>query len=423
MPACLRFASCLLILAVAACSSDEVWLDDRAGVLSESQAKYLNDFHRHLLEDHDIDYRVVIESGGEDVNMRAVRLFEDIGVGGRSQGGRGLLLLLDPSQDQVRIEVSRALEGVYPDALIIYLETRQMVPFFRRGRVADGVAATTELIVTRAQEAAANQAFDPSTLPAVTAGGGARTEAELNAGPQARDTGGRPQVMAMSDPRETVRAYLQAMSRRNDRADLDIYTADTQALMAGWTVTPAQMDNIVKSYRGCDGAELVTSVDGARAVIRYPMDQRQCAPWFLRLEDGVWRLDFVVMQKVVRFGRHNAWRIELSEAFPYSFAFMDWAFDGNGYPRSTQKFRWGLSVGTYAEGTFVSSVQPGSAAEAFGFRRGDRLRRWNGEPVRDHNQAISLMRQVPAGAEQNIEVDRQGQHIMLRGPAPERPAG
>lgn len=75
----------------------------------------------------------MIEEGEEGINRRAVKLFESIGVGDRSDGGRGLLLVLDPAQDQVRIEVSQALEGVYPDALISYLERRQMVPFFRRG--------------------------------------------------------------------------------------------------------------------------------------------------------------------------------------------------------------------------------------------------------------------------------------------------
>ncbi|XOZ32780.1 TPM domain-containing protein [Halomonadaceae bacterium KBTZ08] len=193
-------ASVLVLVLLVACSDSGTWLEDRADLLSEDQAQALNTYHEHLLADHGIDYRVVIEAGEADVNRRAVKLFESIGVGQRSEGGRGLLLLLDPEQDQVRVEVSQALEGVYPDALISYLERRQMVPFFQRGRVADGIVATTELIVTRAQEAAENKAFDPSTLPAATGGAGATTEAELGAGGERQRSSGGPDVAAGEGP-------------------------------------------------------------------------------------------------------------------------------------------------------------------------------------------------------------------------------
>lgn len=181
----------LVLIGLAGCADKAHWLEDPDHVLSTGQADYLKLHHRHLLEDHDIDYRVVISASGGNMEQRALALFSELGAGRKSDSGRGLLLLLDTQLDQVRVEVSQSLEGVYPDAFVAYLEHRQMVPFFRQNRVANGIAATTELIVTRAQEAARQQAFDPSALPAQSGGAGARTEALL--GKEEAPHRGKPQ--------------------------------------------------------------------------------------------------------------------------------------------------------------------------------------------------------------------------------------
>ena len=44
--------------------------------------------------------------------------------------------------------------------VVAYIEQRQMVPFFRAERIADGILATTELIVAQANEATALSGFD-----------------------------------------------------------------------------------------------------------------------------------------------------------------------------------------------------------------------------------------------------------------------
>jgi uncharacterized membrane protein YgcG len=147
---------------------------------------------------------------------------------------RGLLLVIDA--DQVRLEVGYTLEGVLPDAFAAYVEHRQMVPFFERGRVADGILSTTELIVTR-----------------------------------------------------------------------------------------AQMDNVARAFRDC----------GAAAT-HFPPRLAHCAPYFFERVEGGWALDFVTMQHAIRFGRSNAWRLAERFDHPYVFAFEDWTFDANGFPRARQ---------------------------------------------------------------------------------------
>jgi uncharacterized protein len=307
-------------------------VDDRAGLLDAAGRERLETFHRLLLADHDIDYQLVTVRDAGDLEQFAVAAFDQRATGRRSRSGRGLLLVVDPVRDRVRLEVAAALEGVYVDAFIAYLEQRQMVPFFRRGRIADGILATTELIVTQAQNAARNAGFDAEPWAAFTTGAGATSAARIGQGDTGAWRNGPADVSPASDtPGAVVAAYLDAMAQRNANPALPIYSTATRELLADWVVTPAQMDNVAKTYAGCHAE--APRLDGDRAVVRYPPGERACAPWFLVREQGRWRLDLTLMQRVVRFGRSNAWHFAPGVAHPYAFAFADWRFDRHGFPR------------------------------------------------------------------------------------------
>lgn len=305
---------------------------DEAGILGPEEARRLDEQHAVLLRDHDIDYRIEVTAAAGDLATFAARRFREREVGGRSRGGRGLLLVLDPVADRVRLEVGQRLEGVYTDAFVAYLEERQMVPFFRAGRVADGILAATELVVGRAQEAAARAGFDDLGRRD-SAGGGAERPAALGRGPDERFREG-PEVAAGRSPEATVAAYLSAMRERNGSAALDLYTAETRAVLAGWVVTPAQMDAIVRTYQHCRAEPTRLSSDGRRAVVRYPPAARACAPWLLVREDDRWRLDLATAQRILRFGAGNAWHFDRVREHPYAYAFRDWRVDARGFPQA-----------------------------------------------------------------------------------------
>jgi uncharacterized protein len=164
-------------------------------------------------------------------------------------------------------------------------------------------------------------------------GGGATVRARLGAGPDEgqapADAGTYP---AGRTPAETVASYFHAMQARNANPDLDLYTPATRAMLQDWVITPAQMDNIVRSYRRCHPQAPRFGPAADLAVIRYPIAERACAPWFLRRIEGAWRLDMTMMQRAIRFGRSNAWRFDPGVNHVYQFAFEDWRFDGNGFP-------------------------------------------------------------------------------------------
>ena len=408
-----RCLSIVLVIGIGACTkSPPPFVRDQAQLLTEQQARTIAMHHAYLLKDHDIDYRVVSVRNGGDINRYAEATFDELRVGSLSRNGRGLLLVIDAGQDRIRLEVARALEGAFPDIFVAYIERDQMVPFFRVGRIADGVLATTELIVTRAQQARAGREFEPDSLAPETAGGGAANPAEISRG--ASPQRARPDASAATSPQATLAVYLAAMREHNVRADLDLYTADTRAMLGRWVVTPAQMENLYKTYSGC--APEAARIDESKryAVIRYAADERLCSPWFFRWEHDRWRLDLVTPQRAIRFGRNNAWRL-VAPIAEYVFAFDDWAFDRSGYPFRP---RWNVTIEATPVGNIVTYVGRGSPAATLGLSIGDKVVAIDGREPVDHAYIMRWLESVPSGATIAVRVARGGERIVLQGVAP-----
>jgi uncharacterized protein len=322
----------LLALCVRSAAAEPVLVDDRAALLTKEQRGRIELHHSYLLQDHDIDYRLVTTRDAGDMVRFGVERFGELQVGSLSGSGRGLLLVVDPRQDRIRLEVGYALEGVFTDAFVAYVELRQMVPFFQANRVSDGILAATELIVQQAMDVTARNGPEPAPGLLGSGGAGATTDARIG-----QETARAPdptsvERLAAALPVGTLRAYFEAMKARDGRSQLDLYSEDTQRMLGDWVMTPAQMDNVLRTYDSCSPEAAKVSPDGLRAVIRYAPSERRCSPWFFVVEQEKWRLDFTVMQEAIRFGRDNSWHFGTGVPGPYAFAFQDWSFDRHGFP-------------------------------------------------------------------------------------------
>jgi uncharacterized protein len=294
---------------------------DEAALLDPPARGQIAEYHRRLLESFDIDYRVVTAAAPGDLDRYGHRTFDRLGVGRASLAGRGLLLMIEPASDQVRLEASPGLEGMFDAGFIAYLEQRQMAPFFEQGRIADGILATSELILARAQQAASGFAFDLGAVEAFGVAGGA-IEA-----PHPKD------FQPGSTPTATIDAYLAALEVRRAGPDLALYSRATQTAGTRPALTPAQMEEIARTHRACAGRETwIGGPDNARAVVRYSPERRQCAPWFLVRENGAWRLDLAAAQRALAFDEQRHWRLADRDAAGYGFGFTDWRFDDQGVP-------------------------------------------------------------------------------------------
>lgn len=405
---------------------------DAAGIFNEEETMHITQYHRMMLDKYDIDYRVLTWQENTDIDWQAYQVFNDNDVGNQSQKQRGLLLLINTANDEVRLEVSGNLESVFTDAFVGYIEKRQMVPFFRLGRVGDGVFATSELLRIRAEEASQGKAFDPASI-AGSFGAGARSDAKIDAGKETRFAEGKTDVLAAKSPEETLSRLFKAMANRNARSDLDIYTPETRAFMSEMVVSPAQMDNAAKRYAKCEQERVVYSEDKQRAVVLHKLSDRSCDPFaFDRGDDGKWRINLKAVGNGLGHTYGNVWylhygRQKESGLHDYYFGFRDYyfrrpggeQFDHQGFPYYRS---WGVNINHVFQGSRVNQIHgDDSFAARIGLREGDVLIRWEGLEY-PHSEVIGRrMAEVRPGLDVDIVFLRDGQthHMIVK--APPRP--
>ncbi len=327
----------LILLAVfllAGCpQSNEQSIDDRSGLLTSSERQRVVGFQYSLLQDLDIEFKVVVlEKAAADLDRKALQLFEDYRVGRQTRSARGLLLVIDPIGHQLRLEVGYDLEGLYPDGFVGYVENQQMAPFFQAGRVGAGIEATVELLIGRAAGiGAADGVAGGTSLAHLSGGGGARIDVQLGSGVSEKQRLVDSEPFAAADSaEETLRRYMKVLQGHIKDPDLGLYTPQTREFFRNWLVTDAQQDNELRELqRSIDQSRLV--VDGDLAVVCFPITQRLTSPYLLRRDATGWMLDFAAMSRLIGFNHRNQWFFR-STGHEFMFAFADVQFDRNGFP-------------------------------------------------------------------------------------------
>lgn len=321
-------------LIMVGCSpSAESFVEDRGSLLREEEFQRLENLNSVLLEDIQIHFKLIIlDQPADDINSLALDLFGQLGSS--TGAARGLLFLVDPVSQLVRLEVGYDLEGIYPDIFIGYLEKRQMAPFFKTGRIGAGIEATTELLVARALENQQGIGFEPKNfniqLDHYSGGGGATSRLEIGNAPTSKQDHPRPSgFTAQPEPEQTLALYKKLLALHIKDPELSIYTPQTRDFFSTWTVTDAQQDHELRGLEQATG--MITLVDKNFAVIRFPVASRTLNPYFLRNDGHGWMLDFDTMSKALRMNHKNMWRMT-DFNHPYIFAFRDWRFDANGFP-------------------------------------------------------------------------------------------
>lgn len=389
---------------------------DMFSLFTTENKDYITSYHRALLEQFDIDLRVFIST-----HDNPSTLFNEIQVGERSQTRKGMLLLINPQKNLVRLEVSAGLDAVYTDGFVKYLQERQMLPFFNANQVAVGVVATTEMIVDRAKKAQKGEEFIPPSQLTDTLGIGAGAQSDANIGkgytaPTASTPSPTNTTQGLT-PEQVVAAYHEALSQGNGSPDLAIYSANTKAMRKSWVVTRAQMKNELNAYEDCTIDKTLTS--NGIGVVRYQWEDRECAPYFFIYEDDGWKLDFSTMMQRVQFNVSNEWHFKRGIASDYDKFFADWRLDNNGYPQGIQKLRWGLHFQTYNDGlTRVEYVVPDSAAQAMNFAEGDIILKWGAMEKPSYKDMADALWEVEDGASIPVTIQREDETYQITVTAP-----
>ena len=311
---------------------------DSAGLLAPESTRRLERLAAALLEDLDLDLALVtFGDEGRPVGPHAERLFERWEVGGRSRGGRGLLVAISPREQRVSIVVGYELEAVFPDALVAAVERDQTAPWFARGRAGEGLEATVELLARHAYEEIGGEEgrrrFLELDLAAAPGAGGAGAESSLAEGgpsPATRAAAELDRFGPQPTPADAWGRFVEAHRRRIASADLGLYDPAAREVLVRRPYTEAAQDHVVRLY---DGRPYEVRERGDRAAIVFPDDpDRLLAPWFFRRYPAGWRLDGGAASEIVGYNHLNQWRFRTLD-HPYAFAFESWSIDRHGFAR------------------------------------------------------------------------------------------
>lgn len=313
------------------------FVSDQAALLSKAEKNHITQLSSALLRDMDIHIMtVVLKQSPEDINNKAVKLFQEYGVGRTTNGAKGVLFLIDPSGKQVRIEIGYDLESIFTDGFTGYIERRQMTPFFQANKVGPGIEATVELLVGRALgEIEASNYERPKhkqqTGQFLSGGAGSRVNVEIGstaiekqASPLAKKYPAQPSVQVALDK------YIEVLRLHIKDPNLGIYTPETRKFFSQWVVTDAQQDNELRVItRAMSSSEIFTKDN--LAVISFSPDDRQASPFFLEKGNRGWMMDFASMTKLIGFNHKNQWHLRQTN-HKYMFGFKAVFFDKNGFP-------------------------------------------------------------------------------------------
>ena len=415
-----------------AATQKNVIIDDAYVLLDDEKLmKLYREYNENLLDDYDIDFRVVTTANKENIDAFANKQFTILQKESRSKSGKALLLVINTLQDKVRLEVSMALEPIFTDVFVSYIERKGFVPYFREYKIADGVYMATELVHDRASEASAGKEFIPP-MQSKSIGGGAKTKAQIGITDVNAKKGTQVMADAADKPMDVMQEYLKVLKTHNKNPNLDIYTDTTKAFFGKWTVTEINQDHEIENIAPCKTHyETLYDTRNEHAVLAVrPYDQqRTCSPYFFEKEDEKWKLDIATMAQILRFNAKMQWHFDMSqrlkqEGMYYAYAFDGYTFGKNGYLFKTkypmeEGMRWGYECDGWFKREearlykqnqkkyircWIKKRWPGSPAEVrLDLKPGDAII-GVGKEARDanYNDFMSYMKQVPSGEEVTV---------------------
>jgi uncharacterized protein len=138
------------------------YVNDFAGVLDRDSGARLNQILSSFEQKtgNEIAVAVVKSLDGNTIEDYAVKLYQQWGIGKKGKDN-GLLILVAPSEKQVRIEAGYGLEGIINDAMAGRIIREKMIPAFKEGNYSAGIlngTLTTLNVIAKSQ----GIEFDPS---------------------------------------------------------------------------------------------------------------------------------------------------------------------------------------------------------------------------------------------------------------------
>lgn len=138
------------------------FVNDFAKILTAETANGLNQTLTNFKAETTIEVAIVTVPtlDQESIEVYAVKLFEEWGIGDKEKDN-GVLLLVAPTEREVKIEVGYGLEGVFTDAQADGIIRKVITPEFKKGDYNKGIVDGANAIVQVVKAEADYSAVEP----------------------------------------------------------------------------------------------------------------------------------------------------------------------------------------------------------------------------------------------------------------------
>ena len=142
-------------------------VNDFAGVMDESSKSALNNRLTEFQRSSGVEMAVAIvrTTGERPIFDYSLAVARGWGVGAKEGDNPSLLLFVAVDDRKYFTQVSRNLEDELPDGLVGSIQRQYLVPEFRKGNYAKGIADTIEAYIRTYEERTSGSAASPTPVP------------------------------------------------------------------------------------------------------------------------------------------------------------------------------------------------------------------------------------------------------------------
>ena len=298
--------------------STNTYIYDHAHILgdiTESTQRFLKMIHtRYAIEALIVTVSSLPQS--MTIESLAVDLFSNWKIG-KSNGGKGILLLLADQEKQIKFEVGYELEDVFTDLFCGYAEDRQLKTHFLSNQLEIGLVALMEEVEKRAQikfqadyTLADIEKIDNEYL---SGGAGAKRRLAEYQEEKVRKTG--HEYPAGETPDEAWKILIRSWEMRVRDPDLNVYTEITKLAYRDFQNLPdSHFEENVRNYKN----KPYNVIQNEKYAVIYFGKKKgwENAPFLFCKTQAGWQFDIVHQRKYVRMGRSPHWGIERGD-YPY----------------------------------------------------------------------------------------------------------
>ena len=277
---------------------------------------------------------------GREISWVASEIFTNWNIG-RNFNGRGILLLLSDKEKLIKIEVGYALEGIFTDLFCGYIERKQLKPYFENNQVDEGLSATLEEFIGRAEGRLTDEEIRRKMGGYLSAGAGIKRKVKIGELTQREELSEEEKryFSAQSTPEELLKRWMEKIKKCISDPTLEMYTEESRVLMRS---IPKPSKALCRDLYRKYSRPYEIKVKGDYAVVLYPGSRKE-GPMFMKRTDKGWKIDILSMGKWVRYNQNNDWFIG-GDSHPYMFA-----FENNQYSKYVWDYDFYDDFGKFSE--------------------------------------------------------------------------